>query len=134
MSENLENEELIFKLNMFEQQVKQLQQQIRAIEQSIVELNSLHLELDEINEGKGKEILASVGRGIFVKAKLLSGELIVDVGGRNFVKKNVSETKQIIEEQINKLNEVKESLRDNLDKVSEDIQKVLGEAQEREGR
>ncbi|RLG13515.1 prefoldin subunit alpha [Candidatus Pacearchaeota archaeon] len=134
MSENLENEELIFKLNMFEQQVKQLQQQIRAIEQSIVELNSLHLELDEINEGKGKEILASVGRGIFVKAKLLSGELIVDVGGRNFVKKNVSETKQIIEEQINKLNEVKESLRDNLDKVSEDIQKVLGEAQERKGR
>ena len=75
---------------MFEQQIQQLQQQLQLIEQGIIELDSLALGLNDLEGGSGKEILAPVGRGIFAKTKLVSEELTVDVGGKNFVKKSVN--------------------------------------------
>ena len=46
-----EQQEILFKLSMFEQQVQQLQQQLQAVEQGIVELNSLSLGLDGADGG-----------------------------------------------------------------------------------
>jgi len=133
MEQNPERQqELIFKLSMFEQQIQQLQQQLQAIEQGINEMSSLSLGLDELAGGKGKDIFASVGKGIFVKAKLISEELTVDVGGKNFVKKTVPETKELIGEQIKKLEDVKKDLNDNLEKIGGEMQKILIDAQEME--
>ena len=120
-------QELMFKLGMFEQQIQQLQQQVQAVEQGIVEMNSLNFGLDELVGKEGKEILAPIGRGIFVKSKLISEELTVDVGGRNFVKKTIPETKKIIEEQIKKLEDVKKDLNDNLEKLGGELMKVMQE-------
>ena len=66
------------------------------------DLTSLSLGLDEIKGAEGKEILAPLGRGIFVKTKLLSEDLTVDVGCKNSVKKNVSQTNKILEAQMKK--------------------------------
>ncbi|MCX6746831.1 MAG: prefoldin subunit alpha [Candidatus Pacearchaeota archaeon] len=128
-----EKEELLMKLGMFEQQIQQLQQQIEAVERGIVELNSLDIGLDELINGKDKEIFASIGRGIFIKAKLISEELNVDVGGGNFVRKTIPETKELIEEQIEKLEDVKKELEHNLEKIGEDFTDMMKEAEEKEG-
>jgi len=122
-------QELMFKLSMFEQQIRQLQQQIRAVEQGIVEMNTLSLGLEELKGGKGKEIMAPIGRGIFAKTKLLSEELIVDVGGGNFVKKNITDTKKIIEEQVKKLESVKKDLEKNLEMIGQELEKTMMESQ-----
>lgn len=120
-----EQQELMFKLSMFEQQIRQLQQQIQAVEQGIVEINNLSIGLEELKGSEGKEIFAPIGRGIYAKAKLLSEELTVDIGGGNFVKKSIDDTKNIISEQIKKLQDVKKDLNDNLEKVSQEIEKVM---------
>ena len=125
-------QELIFKLSMYEQQIQQLRQQLQAIEQGIIEMSSLSAGLDELIGSQNKEILAPIGRGIFAKTKLISEELTVDIGGRNFVKKTIPATKKIIEKQIKKLEEVKEDLNDNLERVSNELQKVMGEEREKE--
>lgn len=117
----------MFKLGMFEQQIQQIQQQVQAVEQGIVEMNSLNFGLDELVGKEGKEILAPIGRGIFVKSKLISEKLTVDVGGKNFVKKTIPETKKIIEEQIKKLEDVKKDLNDNLEKLGGELMKVMEE-------
>jgi len=122
-------QEIMFKLSMFEQQINQLQQQIQAVEQSIIDMDTLHIGLDEIASGEGKDIFAPIGRGIFAKAKIVSEDLIVDIGGRNFVKKTVPQTKKILEEQIEKLEEVKRELDFNIDKVNDELQQTLMEAQ-----
>ncbi len=122
-------QELMFKLSMFEQQIRQLQQQIQAVEQGIVEMNTLNFGLDELKGSTGKEIMAPIGRGIFAKAKLLSEELTVDVGKGNFVKKDIPDTKKIIEGQIKKLEDIKKELEDNLQRVGEELQKVMIEGQ-----
>ena len=114
-------EELMYKLQMYEQQIQQLQQQLEAVEQAILEMNSLVMGLNELIGSKDKEILAPIGRGIFVKTKLVSEDLTVDVGGKNFVKKSVPETKKLIEYQVKKLEEVKEELNDNLEEINHEL-------------
>ncbi len=124
-------QELLFRFSMFEQQIKQLQQQLQAVEQGIIELDSLNHGLDELINGKDKEIFAPIGRGIFVRTKLISEELNVDVGGGNLVKKSIPETKKLIEEQIGKLEQVKEGLENNSRQVEKEMEKIMNEAQQR---
>ena len=120
-----EQQEIIFRLSMFEQQIQQLQEQINAVEKGIEELKSLDNGLDEIKQGVGKEILAPLGRGVFVKTKLESEKLTVDIGGKNFVEKSVPDTKSIIEDQITKLNSVKKDLTRNLEQMSQEMSKMV---------
>jgi len=118
-------QELMFKLQMFEQQAQQIQQQLQAVEQAMVEMKSLNLGLDELKGAEGKEIMAPIGRGIFAKTKLLSEELTVDIGGKNFVKKSIPDTKKLVEGQINKLEEVKKDLDGNLEELGKELQGVM---------
>ncbi len=123
-----EQQELIFKLSIFEQQIRQLQQQINAVDDGIIELETLDFGMDELENSKGKEILAPIGRGIFIKAKVESEELTVDVGGRTFVKKSIKDTQETIKKQVEKLKEVREELNRNLEEVGKEVEKVIKES------
>ena len=122
-----QNQEFLFKLSMFDQQIRQMQQQIKAVDDGIVELESLNIDLDDMKNSEGKEILAPIGRGIFAKAKLVSEEFLVDVGDRNFVKKSVDETKAMIKKQVEKLQEIRKELDVGLEQLSKEIEKVIAE-------
>ena len=122
-------QELMYKLSMFEQQIQQLQQQLQSVEQGIMELMTLSTGLDELVGSKDKEIMAPIGRGIFVKAKLLSEELTVDVGGKNFVKKSIPDTQKIIKEQTKKLEEIKKSLSKAMEDINQELTKTVMDAQ-----
>ena len=123
------NQELLFKLSMFEQQIQHLQQQLQAVEESLVDIGLLSAGLDEISGSAGRDILAPLGRGIFVEAKILSDKLTVDIGSKNLVKKSVSETKKIIDEQIKKLEEIKKELNDKIEEIGEELTKAISEIQ-----
>ena len=124
----MENQqELIFKLSMFEQQIQQMQQQIQAVEQNILELQNLSEGLNEIKGSKDKNIKAMIGRGIFIESKITSEDLLVDVGGRNFVRKKIPETQELINEQVEKLKEAKESLNNSIEEISNEAEKLVGE-------
>jgi prefoldin alpha subunit len=97
-------------------------------------MNTLNLALDELVGAEGKEIQAPVGRGIFVKAKLLSENLTVDVGGKNFVVKSIPDTKKIIAEQTEKLTEVRGTLDSEIEKLNNELMKMMGEAQAEQGK
>ena len=114
-------EEIMYKFSMFEQQIQQLQQQLQAIEQTITEMNSLNFGLDDLKGSKGKEILAPIGRGVFTKTKLDSEKLIVDIGGKNFVEKSISETKEIIKEQIGKLENAKKEIENSTEEINKEL-------------
>lgn len=129
MTENNE-QELIYKFSLFERQINELQQQISAVERGIVDLDALNYGLDELVGGEGKEIFAPLGKGIFVKAKLISEELNVDIGNGNLVKKSIPKTKELIREQIIKLKQVKEELENSLDELGKEITKMMEDVQE----
>lgn len=130
-----EQQKLLAKLGKYEQQIKQLHQQLRAIEDGLREMNSLSSGLDEIQEvikKKGKkEILAPIGRGVFVEAELLSDKLTVDVGNGTFVKKSIPETKKIIKTQIKKLEDVKKELDKRMEEMNLEINAEISEAEKK---
>ena len=123
-----ENRDFVYKLAIIEQQVQQLQQQLQAVEQGIIDLNSLNFELDELVGSKEKDILSPIGRGIFTHTKLVSEDLIVNVGKGCLVKKSISETKELIKRQIENLDKVRRELNENLDDVGVEFEKVIQEA------
>jgi prefoldin alpha subunit len=124
-----DNQELIFKLSMMEQQIQQIQQQLQIVEQGIIELGGLNLGLDELIGKEGQEILAPIGKGIFTKAKLISEELLVDIGDKKFVTKSIPDTKEMIKKQIIKLDDVKKQLENALEELSAELTKTLKEAE-----
>ena len=89
-------QELIYQLSILQQQAQQIQEQLQLVEQNVSDLSSISNGLNELKGKKDSEMLAPLGRGIFVKAKILSEELTVDIGKKNFVKKSIPETQEII--------------------------------------
>lgn len=130
----MDQQEVIFKLSMFEQQMQQLQQQLQAVERGINELETLNLGLDEIKGSKDKEIFAQVGRGIYVKAKVVSEELLVNVGEKNFVKRNVKEAKELILGQIKKLKDVETDLERTIEMTNSEFTELIQEYQKNQGK
>ena len=121
------SQEILYKLGMFEKNLELLNQQLQLVEKRLIDLTSLDFGMDEIKNSVGKEILAQLGRGIFVKAKIISDELIVDVGSKNLVKKSIPETKRILKEQVEKLTQIKKELEDEVEKIdNEMVQLVMG--------
>ena len=124
-AEQENQQELLFKFSMYERQIRELQQQIEAIGRGIVDIKTLSMGLDELVGAKDKEIYAPMGKGIFVKAKLISEELNVDIGDGNMVKKSIPETKELIEEQVKKLEQVQRELEDNLEQLGKEITNMM---------
>jgi len=122
-------QELMMKFQMFEQQINQIQQQLQMIEENIGELGNLNLGIEALKGKKGEEILAPIGRGIFVNAKLESEDLTVDVGGKNFVKKNIDDTRELISEQVKKLQDAKAQLEGSLEGINQEMVKLMSDVQ-----
>lgn|SRR3989344_1248394 len=125
INEENNQQELIMKFGMFEQQLRQIQENIHIVDQNINELASLRLDLDNLKSKEGEEILAQVGRGIFIKSKILSEDLIVDIGGKNYVKKTIEETKEIIGNQLEKLEKVKGELMSMIEGINQEINEMI---------
>lgn len=126
----MENQqEMIMKFGAFEEQIKQIQEQMNAVEQGILELKNLHFGLDDLKEKEGKEIFASIGRGIFVRANISSQDLLVDIGNQIFVKKTIDSTKETIESQIEKLKEAKEELKKMGENINQEMTQLFMEFQ-----
>ncbi len=133
MEENEKNSqnELMIKFSIFEQQIRQIQQQLEVIERNIVEMGSLALGLDEFRGGEGKEILSQIGKNIFVRTKLLSEELVVDIGSGNFVRKDIESTKKLIGEQTRKLERIRDDLNSALENINQEMTRLVIEAQDK---
>ena len=122
-------QELIYQLSILQQQAQQIQEQLQLVEQNVSDLNSISDGLNELRGKKDSEMLAPLGRGIFVKAKILSEELTVDIGKKNFVKKSIPETQEIILLQIDKIAQIKERLLDELDKINNQLLTLINTAE-----
>jgi prefoldin alpha subunit len=124
-----DQQELIMKFQMFEQQINAINQQLEAIEGAIVEMSSLNLGLEELIGKKDNEIMAPIGRGIYARAKLISEELLVDIGNKNLIKKSIPETRELIQEQIKKLEQIREELNEELEKINQELTSTFMESQ-----
>ena len=126
-------EELNYKLGILEQQIQQTQEQLKAVEDTIEELKTLNSGLDNLIGSKNKETFANVGRGIYIKTKILSENLLVDIGDKKLITKTVPETKEIIKEQIKKLGDIQKQLEKAMEDINQELTKTFLEYQKKNG-
>jgi len=125
----MEQQEYFLKMQMLGSEAEKIEQQIQAIEQQAAELRAVHESLEAIKEGKQKEMLANLGKGIFIPAEIKEKELLVNVGKSILIKKNPEETLKIIGEQIKKLIGGKNGFVLKIENLQEEMQQLLLEMQ-----
>lgn len=118
-------------LQMASYQLKQLQSQIQEIDENLLEIETVKSNLDELkNAKKGSEILAPIASGIFLKANLQENdELAVNVGAGTVVRKNVNDTKKLLQDRITELTNVRKEMLEALEKLAEKAMKTEEELQ-----
>jgi len=119
-------EDYLIKLSMMQQEAEKLQEQVGIINQQIAEFEVLKLSLSNI--GENKEILANLGKGVFVKSEIKDKELFVNIGQGIIVRKNVDEACKIIDKQISELGELKRNILHEVEKINSNLQELLEEA------
>jgi len=126
------NEEILIKLSMLEQQANEQAEKIQAIDNQISELESLKFSMGKIEKTKGKDMLAPLGRGIFLKTEVKDDKVFVNVGSRTLVKKTFKEAGEIIDTQIREISQIKHHLMHNIEEINMQLQKLLEEAQKQQ--
>ncbi|MBI2124244.1 prefoldin subunit alpha [Candidatus Pacearchaeota archaeon] len=112
--------------------MQRLQEQFAALEQQRAEMIALGESIKRIKGAKGREILAHIGKGIFLRAEAAcNDELVVDVGSRVFIKKDIEGTGKIIEGQIGELENAKSSLLAELLKEKSEAEGIISEIDKR---
>ncbi|HUS49918.1 MAG TPA: prefoldin subunit alpha [Candidatus Paceibacterota bacterium] len=125
-------EEIILRLSILEQEINKFQEQLQLIEQNILELQNLQHSLQELQNTKEKQMLANLGKNIFIKTEILDKNLIVDVGNKIFIKKNIPETIKIIENQLLKLMQAKNQVLGKMQQLQGQAQEIIAEAEKSE--
>jgi len=128
------NQEKLMQLQIIEQEASQLEQQLQIIEQHISDMQKINLGLDEIEKTEDKEILANIGKGIYIPAQIKSKDLIVEIGSKNFVKKTIPETKKIVEEQLKKLIAFKHQVIEKVGEMQEQMNMLMSEENDDEDK
>jgi prefoldin alpha subunit len=112
-------QEMYLNLQLLDQQIKQTQKQVQVLNNQLVELSMTKQSLDDLKEiNKGTEILVPISSGIYSKAELKdNNELIVNVGSNVTVKKNIEETKKLVNDQIEELAKIQIQMNTELEKL-----------------
>ncbi len=131
----MEQQEYLIRLSMMEQEAKALEEKMHMIEQQMSEMAAIKASLLEIGgadlkngDGRGKEILSNLGKGIFIKTEIKGGDLLVNTGKGVVVKKSIGETMQVLDSQIKKLAQGKEQVMQGIEGLQENMRELIEEA------
>ena len=113
---------------MTEQEASQLQQQLQLIEQNINEMQDINESLVGIEKGSN-DILANLGKNIYIPVEIKDKKLIIEVGNKNYVKKSIPEAKEVIEDQIKKLMKTKMEILGKLQELQSEMENMMQELQ-----
>jgi prefoldin alpha subunit len=126
----MEQQELLFKLQESHQRSKEIEEKMQVVDQQLVELEKFGMCLSDLKENKNKEILSSLGKGVFIKTDIKEDKLFVDVGSGVFVRKDFEETKNVISDQARRLHEMRLQFIAENDSINESLQRLIEEAEE----
>ena len=124
--ENKNKYEKVMEFNMLENQLRQIEQQIILIDQQINHQKNTINSLDEFKKiKKGAESFLPLSDDILVKATITDNEnLLVNVGGKTLLRKNVEEIKKIIQKQTGKLENIRNELGSEIDLVLQELLRI----------
>ncbi len=99
-----DEQEKFMQLQALDQQYSQVMQQLQFIEQELLELDEFSKSLSHLQSSDEKEILAPLGRGVYMPAsRHAEKKLYVEVGAGVVVLKTPEEAAKVVESQLEQL-------------------------------
>lgn len=124
------NEDLMIQLSLLEQRSEEVRQQIETVEEQAKEMDALKSSLEALDKNKNGEVLANLGRGIFVKTQVGDDQVFLNVGSKTFIRKSFKDAAEIVEKQVSELGEIKHHLMHSLEDINLNLQSLVEEARE----
>ncbi|RMD67112.1 prefoldin subunit alpha [Candidatus Pacearchaeota archaeon] len=119
-------EEIFQSMVELQQAAEQTEQNIAFVQEQISDLQEFLQALDALKKSKEKEMLAPLGRGVYLKATRADDEkLFVEVGAGVVVRKTPDEAKEVIRSQLRKLREAKIQLNIQLENIIGRLQELM---------
>jgi len=124
-------EALVNELNTYQGQAEVLQQQIETLNATIAELSVAMDTLATVKGEDNKETLVPIGAGSFLITELKNtDEVIIGLGAGVAVKKKIDDAKETIAEQKKELEDLRDKMSSDLQKITEYIMQRSPEAEE----
>ncbi len=121
-----ERQNKIIEMQILEQDLSSVQNNLQTIDQQLAEIDFIKSNLDEFsNLKKNSESLIALANGIFAKGEITDNKMLfVNVGANTLVKKSVSETKSLLDEQCNELEKYRDETSKQLNKITLKIDEI----------
>jgi len=125
------DEKLVMEAMNLQRQSEEAEQQLRFVEEQISEMEKFEAGLQEFEESNEKEMLALLGKGVYVKSDVKEKELFVEVGAGVVVKKSAEDVRKTIGGQIKKFNQARMQLTERLEIYTIELGRMVKEIEEK---
>jgi len=132
--------EKYMELQIFEQQLKQVNQQLLNLDNQLLELQRIEENLGDLTKTKkNTELLVALGGGVFSKTELTDNKtVLMNVGANIIIEKDIPSSKEVIGHQIDQIKTVMKQLEQefqvlaaNSQTIQQDLQKLSSEMKEK---
>jgi len=125
-------QEKYLELKFLEQKINQVNEQILELEKQSLTFNLLSENLEDIQKTKtGEKIFVPLGSGLFIESQLKDNkEVLINIGSDVFIKKDISEARIFIKEQIGQIESTINIIDKTLQKLVLESQKLQSELKE----
>ena len=132
MKNQAEIQEKYLELKFLEQKINQVNEQILELEKQSLTFNLLSENLEDIQKTKTEEkIFVPLGSGLFIESQLKDNkEVLINIGSDIFIKKDISEARVFIKEQIDQIETTIIIIDKTLQKLILESQKLQSELKE----
>lgn len=123
------NPELIAKAQRLESESQQAEETLKFVDDKIAELENFSRILNDFEASKDKEMLSSIGSGVYAKAELKEKELFVNVGAGILVKKTPKQAQEVVQSQIKQLAEARTQIVAQLESYTGSFMELMQEVE-----
>jgi prefoldin alpha subunit len=125
----MEDTNILYQAAMLQKESEESENNLKLIDEQVRELEEFEKGIWAFEKSDSNEIIASMGKGIHVKAKLEEKKLFVEVGAGVVVKKTPAETRKVIEEQIKRFKEARMQILGQLEGYKREFSRLLKEVE-----
>ncbi|MBS3089398.1 prefoldin subunit alpha [Candidatus Pacearchaeota archaeon] len=119
------DERLLAEASALEQYTQDLEQHYQMIVQQLKELDDFYNQIEEILPAKDQQILAPIGKGVYVKTYFSDEKFFVNIGAGVIIKKNREQLKKTIEDQRKKLHESRTHILGQLEFYADKLNTIM---------
>lgn len=128
------NQEIIAKAQNLESESQQAEETLKFIDEKIAELEEFNRVLSEFKNSEEKEMLSSIGSGVFAKTELKDKKLFVNVGSGILVKKTPEEAQETVGKQIKLMAEARAQVTARLEEITSSFMVLMKEIEKEKAK